>query len=91
MQKCGKIEEQIELLKRKLRLIYQGEAFHGRPTKTARSHGKKFQVSVKQETSRLLVSKISIILITNSINNSLLVLSFYIMIITISNFFTQFE
>ncbi|PON51968.1 N-terminal acetyltransferase A, auxiliary subunit [Parasponia andersonii] len=53
-KKCGKIEEQIELLKRKLRLIYQGEAFHGRPTKTARSHGKKFQVSVKQETSRLL-------------------------------------
>ncbi|KAB1200675.1 hypothetical protein CJ030_MR0G006660 [Morella rubra] len=53
-RKCGKIEEQIDLLKRKLRLIYQGEAFNGRPTKTARSHGKKFQVSVKQETSRLL-------------------------------------
>ncbi|KAF5480954.1 hypothetical protein F2P56_001655 [Juglans regia] len=53
-KKCGKIEEQIDLLKRKLRLIYQGEAFNGRPTKTARSHGKKFQVSVKQETSRLL-------------------------------------
>ncbi|KAF4347834.1 hypothetical protein G4B88_026081 [Cannabis sativa] len=52
--KCGKVEEQIELLKRKLRLIYQGEVFHGKPTKTARSHGKKFQVSVKQETSRLL-------------------------------------
>ncbi|XP_039025036.1 protein SULFUR DEFICIENCY-INDUCED 1-like [Hibiscus syriacus] len=28
--------------------------FNGRPTKTARSYGKKFQVSVKQETSRLL-------------------------------------
>jgi hypothetical protein len=54
-QKCGKIEEQIDLLKRKLRSIYQGEAFNGKPTKTARSHGKKFQVSVKQETSRLLV------------------------------------
>ncbi|GMY06118.1 protein SULFUR DEFICIENCY-INDUCED 1-like [Fagus crenata] len=53
-KKCGKIEEQIELLKRKLRLIYQGEAFNGKPTKTARSHGKKFQVSVKQEISRLL-------------------------------------
>ncbi|KAM6592008.1 hypothetical protein CsatA_014613 [Cannabis sativa] len=53
-KKCGKVEEQIELLKRKLRLIYQGEVFHGKPTKTARSHGKKFQVSVKQETSRLL-------------------------------------
>ncbi|KAJ4850988.1 hypothetical protein Tsubulata_933384 [Turnera subulata] len=53
-KKCGKIEEQIDLIKRKLRLIYQGEAFNGKPTKTARSHGKKFQVSVKQETSRLL-------------------------------------
>ncbi|XP_022159606.1 protein SULFUR DEFICIENCY-INDUCED 1 [Momordica charantia] len=54
LKKCGRIEEQIELLKRKLRMIYQGEAFHGKPTRTARSHGKKFQVSVKQETSRLL-------------------------------------
>ncbi|KAL4030991.1 hypothetical protein IC575_009246 [Cucumis melo] len=53
-KKCGRIEEQIELLKRQLRMIYQGEAFNGKPTRTARSHGKKFQVSVKQETSRLL-------------------------------------
>ncbi|KAF2292615.1 hypothetical protein GH714_026028 [Hevea brasiliensis] len=53
-KKCGMVEEQIDLLKRKLRLIYQGEAFNGKPTKTARSHGKKFQVSVKQEISRLL-------------------------------------
>ncbi|XP_022758626.1 protein SULFUR DEFICIENCY-INDUCED 1-like [Durio zibethinus] len=53
-KKCGKVDEQIGLLKRKLRLIYQGEIFNGKPTKTARSHGKKFQVSVKQETSRLL-------------------------------------
>ncbi|XP_061350918.1 protein SULFUR DEFICIENCY-INDUCED 1-like isoform X1 [Gastrolobium bilobum] len=53
-KKCGRIEEQIDLLKRKLRLIYQGEAFNGRTTRTARSHGKKFQVSIKQETARLL-------------------------------------
>lgn len=53
-KKCGKTEEQIELIKQKLRMIYQGEAFNGRPTKTARSHGKKFQVSVQQEISRLL-------------------------------------
>ncbi|KAJ1377226.1 Tetratricopeptide-like helical domain superfamily, partial [Sesbania bispinosa] len=53
-KKCGRIDEQIELLKRKLKLIYQGEAFNGKLTKTARSHGKKFQVSIKQETSRLL-------------------------------------
>ncbi|GAB4830185.1 Protein SULFUR DEFICIENCY-INDUCED 1 [Ancistrocladus abbreviatus] len=53
-KKCGRVDEQIELLRQKLRLIYQGEAFNGKPTKTARSHGKKFQVSVKQETSRIL-------------------------------------
>ncbi|XP_061982296.1 protein SULFUR DEFICIENCY-INDUCED 1-like [Populus nigra] len=53
-KKCGKIEEQIELLKQKLRMIHQGEAFNGKATKTARSHGRKFQVTVKQETSRIL-------------------------------------
>uniref|UniRef100_A0A5B7BCH2 Uncharacterized protein n=1 Tax=Davidia involucrata TaxID=16924 RepID=A0A5B7BCH2_DAVIN len=53
-KKCGKLEEQIELLKQKLRLIYQGEAFNGKPTKTARSHGRKFQVTIKRETSRIL-------------------------------------
>ncbi|XP_020091464.1 protein SULFUR DEFICIENCY-INDUCED 1-like [Ananas comosus] len=53
-KKCGRIEEQIELLKHKLKMIYLGEAFNGKATKTARSHGKKFQVSVKQETSRVL-------------------------------------
>ncbi|KAK2977738.1 hypothetical protein RJ640_026981, partial [Escallonia rubra] len=53
-KKCGRVDEQIAMLKQKLRLIYRGEAFNGKPTKTARSHGKKFQVSVKQETSRIL-------------------------------------
>ncbi|KAK6937672.1 Tetratricopeptide repeat [Dillenia turbinata] len=53
-KKCGRVEEQIDLLRQRLRLIYQGEVFNGKPTKTARSHGKKFQVSVKQETSRIL-------------------------------------
>ncbi|CAL0306019.1 unnamed protein product [Lupinus luteus] len=53
-KKCGRVEDQIELLKKKLRMIYQGGAFNGKPTKTARSHGKKFQVSIKQETARLL-------------------------------------
>lgn len=57
MQKCGRVDEQIALLKHKLKLIYLGEAFNGKPTKTARSHGKKFQVSIKQETSRILVSE----------------------------------
>ncbi|XP_022722947.1 protein SULFUR DEFICIENCY-INDUCED 2 [Durio zibethinus] len=53
-KKCGRIDEQIQLLKQKLRMIYQGEAFNGKPTKTARSHGKKFQVTIKQESSRIL-------------------------------------
>ncbi|KAG2278674.1 hypothetical protein Bca52824_061229 [Brassica carinata] len=58
-KKCGRMEEQVELLKRKLRQIYQGEAFNGKPTKTARSHGKKFQVTVQQEISRLLAKYLS--------------------------------
>lgn len=53
-KKCGRIDDQIELLKQKLQMIYLGEAFNGKSTKTARSHGKKFQVSIKQETSRIL-------------------------------------
>ncbi|CAN0875546.1 Protein SULFUR DEFICIENCY-INDUCED 2 [Linum grandiflorum] len=53
-KKCGKMEEQIELLKQKLWMIYQGDAFNGKPTKTARSHGRKFQVTVQQETCRIL-------------------------------------
>ncbi|XP_039146465.1 protein SULFUR DEFICIENCY-INDUCED 1-like [Dioscorea cayenensis subsp. rotundata] len=51
---CGKMEEHIELLKQKLEKVYLGEAFNGKTTKKARSHGKKFQVTVTQETSRLL-------------------------------------
>ncbi|XP_057959159.1 protein SULFUR DEFICIENCY-INDUCED 2 isoform X1 [Malania oleifera] len=54
LQKCGRVNDQIELLKQKLRMIYQGEVFNGKPTKTARSHGRKFQVTIKQETSRIL-------------------------------------
>ncbi|KAL3507374.1 hypothetical protein ACH5RR_032756 [Cinchona calisaya] len=53
-KKCGMLDEQIELLKQKLQTIYQGEAFNGKPTKTARSHGRKFQVTIRQETSRIL-------------------------------------
>lgn len=51
----GRTKEEIELLKQKLRKIYLGEAFHGRTTKRARSHGRKIHVSIKQETSRVLV------------------------------------
>ncbi|GLJ35824.1 hypothetical protein SUGI_0719280 [Cryptomeria japonica] len=51
---CGRVDEQIVLFKKKLHLIQHGIAFNGNPTKTARSHGKKFRLSIKEETSRIL-------------------------------------
>ncbi|OAY71607.1 protein POLLENLESS 3-LIKE 2-like [Ananas comosus] len=53
-KRCGRLDDQIALLKHKLQLIQQGLAFNGKRTKTARSQGKKFQVSVEQEATRLL-------------------------------------
>ncbi|XP_027347849.1 protein POLLENLESS 3-LIKE 2 [Abrus precatorius] len=53
-KRCGRLDDQITLLKHKLYLIQQGLAFNGKRTKTARSQGKKFQVSVEQEATRLL-------------------------------------
>ncbi|XP_057784102.1 LOW QUALITY PROTEIN: protein POLLENLESS 3-LIKE 2-like [Salvia miltiorrhiza] len=53
-KRCGRLEDQVALLRRKLFLIQQGMAFNGKRTKTARSQGKKFQVSVEQEATRLL-------------------------------------
>ncbi|KAE8709493.1 Protein POLLENLESS 3-LIKE 2 [Hibiscus syriacus] len=53
-KRCGRLDDQVALLKHKLYLIQQGLAFNGKRTKTARSQGKKFQVSVEQEATRLL-------------------------------------
>ncbi|KAK2355515.1 Tetratricopeptide repeat (TPR) superfamily protein [Trifolium repens] len=53
-KRCGRLDDQIGLLRHKLYLIQQGLAFNGKRTKTARSQGKKFQVSVEQEATRLL-------------------------------------
>ncbi|MCD7449258.1 Protein SULFUR DEFICIENCY-INDUCED 1 [Datura stramonium] len=53
-KKCGKVDDQIMLLKQKLRQIHEGKLFNGKPIKTARSHGKKIQVTLTQETSRVL-------------------------------------
>lgn len=53
-KRCGRLDDQIALLKHKLNLIHQGMAFNGKRTKTARSQGKKFQVSIEQEATRLL-------------------------------------
>jgi hypothetical protein len=54
-QRCGRLDDQISLLKHKLQLIHQGHAFNGKRTKTARSQGRKFQVTLEQEATRLLV------------------------------------
>ncbi|KAG0453252.1 hypothetical protein HPP92_025916 [Vanilla planifolia] len=53
-KRCGRLDEQIALLRHKLLLIQHGLAFNGKRTKTARSQGKKFQVSIEQEATRLL-------------------------------------
>ncbi|XP_060174857.1 protein SULFUR DEFICIENCY-INDUCED 1-like isoform X1 [Lycium barbarum] len=53
-KKCGKVDEQIVLLKQKLRQVYEGKLFNGRPIKIARSHGKKIQITIGQETARVL-------------------------------------
>ncbi|KAJ1290608.1 hypothetical protein BS78_02G257300 [Paspalum vaginatum] len=53
-KRCGRLDDQISLLKRKLQLIHQGHAFNGKRTKTARSQGRKFQVTLEQEATRLL-------------------------------------
>ncbi|KAH7692595.1 TPR-like protein [Dioscorea alata] len=53
-KRCGRLDDQISLLKHKLHLIQQGLAFNGKRTKTARSQGRKFQVSLEQEATRLL-------------------------------------
>lgn len=53
-KRCGRLDDQISLLKHKLQLIHQGAAFNGKRTKTARSQGRKFQVTLEQEATRLL-------------------------------------
>ena len=53
-KRCGRLDDQIALLKHKLFLIQQGLAFNGKHTKTARSEGKKFQFFMEKEATRLL-------------------------------------
>ncbi|MCO5603671.1 hypothetical protein L7F22_057822 [Adiantum nelumboides] len=49
----GRLDDQIALLIRKLLAFQNSQSFNGRRTKTARSQGKKFQISVEQEVARL--------------------------------------
>lgn len=53
-KRSGRVEEEIELLQNKLKNIEEGIAFGGAKTKMARSQGKKIQITIKQERSRIL-------------------------------------
>ncbi|KAF7851426.1 hypothetical protein BT93_L3966 [Corymbia citriodora subsp. variegata] len=53
-KRSGRIEEEIEMLQHKLRLIEEGKGFVTNRTKTARSQGKKIQVTREQERSRIM-------------------------------------
>ncbi|KAJ8758551.1 hypothetical protein K2173_000272 [Erythroxylum novogranatense] len=53
-KRSGRIEEEIEILQQKLKDIEEGVAFGGKRTKTARSQGKKIQITVEQEQARIL-------------------------------------
>ncbi|GAV65632.1 TPR_1 domain-containing protein [Cephalotus follicularis] len=53
-KKSGRVEEEIEMLERKLKHIEEGIAFGGKRVKIARSQGKKVQITPEQEISRIL-------------------------------------
>ncbi|XP_073280934.1 protein SULFUR DEFICIENCY-INDUCED 1-like [Primulina huaijiensis] len=53
-KKSGRIEEEIEMLKLKLKQLEDGTAFVGQRTKMARSQGKKSQITFEKDYSRLL-------------------------------------
>ncbi|XP_030464735.2 uncharacterized protein LOC115684171 isoform X2 [Syzygium oleosum] len=53
-KRSGRIEEEIEMLQHKLRVIEEGKGFSVSRTKTARSQGKKIQVTREQEISRIM-------------------------------------
>ncbi|KAL1560518.1 protein POLLENLESS 3-LIKE 1-like [Salvia divinorum] len=53
-KQSGRMEEEIVLLQYKLKQVEEGMAFSGRKTKTARSQGKKVQITIQKEYSRLL-------------------------------------
>ncbi|KAK1277555.1 hypothetical protein QJS04_geneDACA024736 [Acorus gramineus] len=51
---CNMIDDQIELMQYKLRMVNKGLAFGGKMSKQGRSRGKKIHISVDQEKSRLM-------------------------------------
>ncbi|GAA0171098.1 hypothetical protein LIER_25213 [Lithospermum erythrorhizon] len=50
----GRIQEEIEMLQLKLKHIEEGMAYGGKQTRIARSQGRKVQISIEKEYSRLL-------------------------------------
>ncbi|MBA0622906.1 hypothetical protein Godav_008408 [Gossypium davidsonii] len=53
-KRSGRVDEEIEILQNKLRNIEEGTVFGGKKTKIARSQGKKIQITIEQEKSRIL-------------------------------------
>lgn len=53
-KRSGRLEEQIQILQHKLKLVEEGNAFGGKRVKLARSQGKKVHITVEQEYARLL-------------------------------------
>ncbi|GFP95948.1 protein pollenless 3 [Phtheirospermum japonicum] len=53
-KQSGRIEEEIEMLRVKLKQVEEGMTFGGKRIKMARSQGKKVQITVEKEYSRLL-------------------------------------
>jgi hypothetical protein len=62
LQRAGRIEDEIEMLQSKLRRMDEGIAFNGKRTKTARTQGKKVQITVEQERSRWISQLLSFFL-----------------------------
>jgi len=52
LQRCGRLEEQMQILQDKLKRIEEGFAFARRKVKLARSQGKKVHITVEQEYAR---------------------------------------
>ncbi|XP_023542327.1 uncharacterized protein LOC111802260 [Cucurbita pepo subsp. pepo] len=53
-KRSGRIQEEIDMLQCKLKQIEEGTVFGGKRTKAARSQGKKVQITIEQEKSRVL-------------------------------------
>ncbi|KAI4297093.1 hypothetical protein L6164_037000 [Bauhinia variegata] len=53
-KRSGRIDEEIAMLEHKLKQIEEGGTFVGKRTKQGRSQGKKIQITIEQDISRIL-------------------------------------